>query len=173
MDALTILREQLRQSHELTEGIIDDLPLDQMHQRLDGGTLQSIAAIYVHVVVGEDQLINETLLGQPTRFERDGWSERLVIGSAASGWMTDDISEAIRELDLQLMREYAQLVYADADDYMASLSEADLNPPVTFGSLGEMPRGIFLATILNWHALHHCGELAALKGALGHKGLPF
>ncbi len=39
--------------------------------------------------------------------------------------------------------------------------------------MGEVPVATFLGMPLIWHIAHHTGEVAALKGVMGHKGLPF
>jgi hypothetical protein len=173
VDAVSILRAQLKQGHDLVEFSMQGMTPEQLHYVHDGATIQSIAAIYAHVVIGEDQLINGFLRHQPSLFESGGWPERVGFEFTGDGEISVQLTEAVREVNIDALREYAQLVYAQTDDYLAGLSEADLDPMVTFGEMGDMPVGIFLGSVIVWHFAAHGAEIAALKGVLGGQGLPF
>lgn len=53
---------------------------------------------------------------------------------------------------------------------LADLSSEDLNRTVTF--FDTMPLATFLAKVVIWHAVHHAGEVCALKGTLVLQGPP-
>jgi hypothetical protein len=173
MDALEVLREVLRgqmtMAHDM-EQTLDELDHEQLHQRLPGSTLQPIAAIYVHSVINEDSFVNRKLRGQATIFENGGWRERLGF-EMGDGMQSDEWAAGVRIHDLGLFRDYARQVYASTDDYLASLSEADLDRVIETGA-GDMSLGKFLS-IVPPHAIFHGGEICALKGCMGGKGLPF
>lgn len=171
MDAIAVLREQLKQSHEILEQAVADLDADQLHRRV-GENIQPIAAIYAHTITGEDMLVNGQLRGQTPIFQSGGWAERLGFGPG-DGMLTDDWSATVRITDLAAARDYAAQVYAATDDYVASLTEADLDRVFDTGWMGETSVGSYLATIIVWHAVQHGGEICALKGCMGGKGLPF
>lgn len=173
MDAITVLRDQLGQAHNLMEFPLTDMPVEHLHHRYDGSTIQSIAAIYAHTVIGEDQMINGFLRNEPPRFDRDGWSEKTGIADAGNGFLNEELTAAVANVNIDALREYAQLVYADSNDYLSSLSPEDLDPVREFGGMGEMSVGAFWGTIIVWHAAAHGAEIAALTGTLGRKGLPF
>ena len=171
MDAVTILRGELAQGHQLLEQAVADLTSGQLHHRWEGGTIQSIATIYAHTIMAEDRLMSRNVQGQTPRFERDGWAERVGIaiipfGGDYAGWVA-----SVPSADVAALRAYAEAVYADTDACLETLAERDLDRTVSFVS--EMPLGSFLATVIAWHAVHHGGEVCALKGVLGGKGLPF
>jgi uncharacterized damage-inducible protein DinB len=170
LDAITILRAQLKNVHDLIEFAMNDLSFEQLHHRHDGSTISSIATIYVHVVQGEDALMNKLVREQPMLHEREGWQEQVGFGYEQ---YLDKIAEAVSGNSLDAFRDYAQAVYAETDAYLATLSEADLDRPVTFGPMGDFPLGIFLANFVSWHMHQHAGEICALKGCLGGQGLPF
>jgi hypothetical protein len=77
------------------------------------------------------------------------------------------------KLNLAPFREYAKAVYAATDAYIAGLSDADLERKVQTGFVGEQTVAFVMSSILAWHAAQHTGEIAALKGVQGLKGLPF
>ena len=56
---------------------------------------------------------------------------------------------------------------------MAGLTPADLERKVDTGFIGEQTIAFVLGNIGVWHVAEHNGEIAALKGAQGLKGLPF
>ena len=173
MDAVSIMRGQLTQAHEMIEQAMADLTNDQLHHRAAGGAIQSIAAIYAHTVTGEDALVNVYLRAQPSLLERDGWAAKLGFSMPEQGMLSAAWSEAMRGSDIAALREFAQQVYAATDDYLGSLSGADLDRATTFGMMGEMPVGAFLGNVIVWHVSAHGGEICALKGVLGGQGLPF
>jgi uncharacterized damage-inducible protein DinB len=172
LDATTVLSRQLKQSHDMIEGVIADLSAEDLHHRGEG-TIESIAAIYAHTVMGEDELVNGFLREQPTVLEAGDWRERIGYGFAERGMLSADFARTVAGGDFQALRDYAQQVYATTDAYLAGLTASDLDRIVTFGPMGDMPVGSFIGEVLVWHAIHHTGEVCALKGCLGHQGLPF
>jgi hypothetical protein len=173
MDAVTILRAQLKQAHELAEFSMEGLTHEQLHHVHEGSTIQSIAAIYAHLVTGEDELINGFLRHQPSLFSSAGWAERVGFEFTGNGTLNAQLTEAVREVNIDALREYAQVVYSQTDEYLAGLSESDLDPIIAFGDMGDMPVGIFVGSVITWHFAAHGAEISALKGVLGGQGLPF
>lgn len=173
MDAASILRDQLAWTHGIMEQAVADLTPEQLHHRAEGTTIRSIAVIYSHAVQSEDWFVNSFLRHEPTQFDRGGWAAKTRILPFPAGQSGEDWAESVRNVDFAQLRAYAQEVYAATDDYLGTLSPSDLDRTVVFGPLGEMPVGVFLGKIVAAHASHHAGEVCALKGVLGLKGLPF
>ncbi|MBX5445604.1 DinB family protein [Sphaerobacter sp.] len=174
MDGLSILRAQLSWTHGLMEQAVADLSEEQLHHCGEGWTIRSIAAIYAHCVQAEDWLVNQFLRKQPPVFERENWAEQTgILPFPARGGSHEEWEASLRGVNFPRLRAFAERVYAATDDYLGSLTEADLDQTVTFGRLGDIPVGTFLANIVAGHAAHHTGEVCALKGVLGGKGLPF
>jgi CRISPR/Cas system CMR subunit Cmr6 (Cas7 group RAMP superfamily) len=171
LDAVTILRYEIKQGHDIIEQAVAGLPPEQLYHHPPGSTIQSIAAVYVHAVMAEDRLINGKLRAQPTLFEREGWAEKLGIEMLPFSGDFDAWAATMPNCDFTALREYAARVYDETDDHLATLSDAELDGTVTF--VDEMPIGGFLGNVIAWHAVHHGGEICALKGVLGGKGLPF
>jgi uncharacterized damage-inducible protein DinB len=171
LDAITILRGELKQGHDILEQAVAGLPADQLHHQGDGSTIQSIATIYAHTVLAEDWFMNTKILDRPSLFERDGWEEKVGIGMIPIGTDPEPWLESISSVDFGKLREYAEQVYAESDACLSDLTESDLDRTVKF--VDEMPLGSFVAMVIAWHAVHHGGEICALKGVQGGKGLPF
>ena len=76
-------------------------------------------------------------------------------------------------MDLPSFREYAKAVYAATDAYVAGLPDAALARKIDTGFIGEQTVAFILSNIVAWHVAEHGGEIAALKGVQGLKGLPF
>jgi len=170
LDAITILRAQLTQAHEMVEFAMTDLSQEHLHHMSEGSTIHSIATVYAHLVQSEDALMNTYVREQPMLFEREGWQDKVGVGYELQ---FSALADAIKSGDIDALRVYAQSVYFESAEYLATLSESDLDRPVTFGSMGDFPLGIFLGTFVVWQAVQHGGEICALKGCLGGQGLPF
>ena len=103
-------------------------------------------------------------------WETGGWSERIGLPlppGRGAGW------EEARGTALALapVLDYQRVVYAATDTYLANLSAEELDRQVSFIG-GEQPVAQIL-TMLVVHTMLHSGEIAALKGLQGAKGLPF
>jgi hypothetical protein len=69
------------------------------------------------------------------------------------------------------VREYAQAVFANTDANVAALDPASLGNKMQ-GPFGETTAARMLSLGV-YHLAEHSGEIAALKGIQGQKGLPF
>lgn len=169
MKVQDLLRAQYRQAGETLEAVIGDCEDAALNWVGDKSTIGSIRAIYGHTVYDIDQMLNGPL-GRPTVYDSGGWADR-------TGWnipgpmQTEDWAKGAR-YDMAAVRDYAKAVYAAVDDYLAQASDDEISAEVeTFG--GKQPLGQFLGTIGLWHVSSHQGEISALKGVQGLKGLPF
>jgi hypothetical protein len=72
------------------------------------------------------------------------------------------------------MRKYARAVYAASDDFLATLSPADLERLVdlTALGLGISTMGDVIMNGILGNAFTHCGEISCLKGLQGKRGFP-
>jgi hypothetical protein len=166
------LRQQLAGAHDILEQTIADCPQDVLDKNLPGATISSIGSIYAHLVFAEDGILHGMLQGKPPIYRAQNWAARTDVEMPAPGGFNPEWARTVR-MKLPAFREYAKSVYAATDAYVASLSETDLDRKVQTGFVGEQTVGFVLGNILAWHAAQHTGEIAALKGVQGLKGLPF
>jgi hypothetical protein len=120
-------------------------------------------------VNAEDGFIQKVLQGKPTIWETGGWAEKTGIAKPPS--KGEDWSEyKYRKINIQPLQDYKAAVWAATDAYLATLTEGELDRMVKFAG-GE--RTVAEMLILSGSQSHsHIGEIAALKGIQGAKGLP-
>ena len=74
------------------------------------------------------------------------------------------------------MAEYAQVVFANTDSFLAGLKDADLEREINLVQFGFPENGAlgeFLTQALLGNTYAHTGEISSLKGSLGKTGYPF
>ncbi len=79
------------------------------------------------------------------------------------------------KVDLKALREYAQAVYKDAENYVAGLTDSDLDKPLdmTNAGLGQKTFAWGITNLVIGHLHDMTGEVSVLKGIQGLKGYPF
>lgn len=172
MDAISLLRMQMRDAHELLESTLGELTPDQLHFDPPGRALP-VGAAYAHVIFSEDILVQH-LKGEKPLFENGaptGASEpHPNFMAEGADWSQYPVWTRRVRFDLTQLRAYAQQVYANTDAYLATLAEGDLDKPDDFlqQSVGHMISRAVIA-----HADNLTGEISAIKGAQGLQGYPF
>ena len=170
MNIQTAVQKQLEFWHGIIDGTVADCPSDTLHRLIPGSTIGSIASTYAHAVLGEDIVVHAMFQGKPPIFEAQGWAAK--TGVSNPGPMQNlDWAKTVK-LNVPAFQEYAKTVYAATNAFLAGLTEADLQRKVP-GPVGEQPLEESLVVLLATHYMAHGGEITALKGAQGLKGLPF
>ncbi len=173
MNGSAVLRTGFGFAHQVLESVMKDLDAETLHRRIPGSTLASPAAIYAHAVFDEDHLLQGAIQGKPTVYVTGDWATAAGLPQPASTLQTLEWGMGVRIPDLSGFRAYARAVYAATDAYLAGLSDADLDRPCTVGQIGPIPLGEYLSRFGIWHLTSHQGEISAVIGALGKKGLRF
>ena len=166
MELLDFIRAQVGTVHHNLGVSMEDLTDEVVHAEA-GGTTNTIAQILAHVVTGQDLLIREKLSGAPTLHE-SGWAEKTGIPKVR----TEIWQSHAWHLNLEAFNEFRLAVEANSTAYVDALQFADLDLLRNWVWGPERPIGTLLQTIFINHALGHCGEISALKGIRGLKGLP-
>jgi hypothetical protein len=169
MDVKTTLREQMQALHGTLEQAIGDCPAEVLAKKLPGSTINSIGAVYAHTIFSEDGILNGLVRGGKPVYYAGGWAEKVGL-DMPKGEMEPDWAVT---LDLGLFRQYAAAVHQATDEYLATVSDDELDRVVDPGFAPPMPVRSFIANILAWHAATHQGEISALKGVQGYNGLVF
>jgi uncharacterized damage-inducible protein DinB len=170
MNATEMLRGAFGQAHGILDGQLADCSPAVMSKQYAGGTIHPIGSIYAHVMYSEDNIINGLLQGKPPIWQAAGWSAKTGTTLPQAANQTDEWAGL--NIDLAKFKDYATAIKQNTDAYVAGLSETDLERRITFFGQ-EMSVGAALANVLLWHVSNHSGEIAALKGVQGLKGLPF
>jgi hypothetical protein len=178
--AIVLLREQIQAAHQLVEGTIANVTPEQAHWSPPGVAIP-VGATYAHIVISEDGTINGLLKGSAPLFAST-WASKAGVSELPpmmnpekpgfpdwSGW-----SRRV-QVDLADLRPYAKAVYAATDDYLASLTDDDLNRSVDLSvlGLGKSTVGYILINGILGNAFSHGGEISCLKGLQGVRGYPF
>jgi hypothetical protein len=167
MDVKGTLQEQMQALHGTLEAAIRDCPADALTRKLPGSTINSIGAIYAHTIFSEDGILNVLIRGGTPVYFAGGWAPKVGLDMPKGGMEPD---WAVT-LDVDLFRQYATAVYEATDEYLATVSDAELDRVVDPGFAPPMPVRSLVANLLAWHAATHQGEISALKGVQGFNGL--
>lgn len=169
MDARDLLRGQLTWVHQLLDGTMSDCSQETADFQGEGWTVNPISAIYAHIALTQDGIVHGLVQGRPTLLESDGWAERLGIEPAGP---RDASSWADKRFDLATVRAYATAVQAATDAFLAEAGD-DVLERAMETPMGEQRAIDMLANVGVTHVASHWGEIAALRGVRGEKGLPF
>jgi hypothetical protein len=134
------------------------------------GMANSMRTTFVHMLGTEDGLLHGMLLGQPTVWDAQGWSEKVGLAAlpiGGHGW--DEVKNAT--LALAPVLDYQQAVRAATDAYLATVTAEELDRKITF--MGSERSVAEVLAMLGNHTASHAGDMAAIKGIQGVKGLPF
>jgi hypothetical protein len=177
MDAITLLREQLTEAHALLEAVMQGVTPEAAHW-VPPGQANPVGATYAHVILFEDRTINGVLLHRRPLHETT-WAGRTGISdlmpSPGEEWNEYTPWTRRVKIDLPALQEYARAVYANTDDYLASLSPDDLDRPLDLSGVGggQVSLGQALGRRIVGHVDNIAGEISCLKGLQGLQGYPF
>jgi hypothetical protein len=169
MKVQDVARSQLGFWHGTCGAIMGDCG-EALNKQVQGATITSIGSIYAHMVFSEDRIVNGMLQGKPMMYQSDGWEAKTGVPFPADAGVGDWAKTL--KMDYPKFQEYAKAVFANTDSYLANLSDADVEKKVQT-PIGEQTIGWAVTTLLGTHFPQHAGEIAALKGVQGLKGLPF
>jgi hypothetical protein len=164
VDALALLREQTAAADRILRQVFGQVTPDQAIWRLSDSLANTIGATFMHVYYSEDQMV-QGAQKTPTVFETGGWRERL-------GHDHEGVWTYTGKHDLGLLQEYADAVTAATGSYLVGLPPQALEEEIETPR-GRQPRALRLSVYLVNHKFQHTGEIAALLGCQGVKGLPF
>jgi hypothetical protein len=165
-----LIRDTFTTIHNTLEATIADCSPANLDKRFQGATIDTIAEIYAHLVCGEDNMVNVRIQGKEPLYVREGWSGKPGVSMPEGRGSPDWLSRG--PMDLAAFRDYARAVHAATDAYLASASDTDLEGKVMMGQNERTAASILVTTVIP-HIAMHTGEIAALKGLQGLKGLPF
>ncbi len=176
LTALDLLKEELKNAHEVFESTALDIRDEHLHKS-PGGVAFPLAATYAHLVFSEDSILHEMLKGEPTLFDTT-WKD-LTGASQLMPPMDANYTEANKiwanslKLDFPKFRQYAQAVFKDTEEYLNTLKDEDLEKERDLGAWGKKTVAFLYYEYIIGHTYSLAGELSALKGVHGVKGYPF
>ena len=164
MNAMDYAKLQLHEAFALMDACVGDLDDDHYNWK-PGGTCNPIAKSHVHAVTSIDFFVNGVLKGAAME-----WPGVATAHGLPANPMQLWQSEA--RIPLTAIKDYAKSMEAIALDYLSSLSEADLDREVETQFFGKRDVS-YIVQLVGMHMAGHTGDMAAVKGIQGLKGLPF
>jgi uncharacterized damage-inducible protein DinB len=169
MDALEIIRRQIAGARRLTDAVMQDTTEAQFNW-LPPGMANSMKAALLHALASEDRYIQVLIQGKPRLWETGGWSAKIGLAvppGRDGGW--EEIKAAT--VTIAPVLAYAAAVRAATDAYVATLTAGELERAVQW--MDQTRQVADLLVMQANHIASHAGEMAAIKGMQGVKGLPF
>jgi hypothetical protein len=177
MDAISLLRSQLNIAHQTMEGTMEGVTPEMAHW-MPPGRANPIGASYAHVVQAEDAIVNGIFKQQAPMFasqwlNKTGFSEPMP--TVGPEWANYAAWTRRVKVDLPALREFAQAVYANTEQYLADLKPEDLDRRLDLSSIGmgHVNLGWAISMLVIGHINNIAGEISCLKGVQGAQGYPF
>ena len=150
------------------EGVLNGIT-DEQFNWAPPGTGNSISATFLHMLASEDRAIQVTLQGKPRMWDTEGWAEK--IGLQETPGVANNWEPAKgKSLSATSLSEYEQSVRTATEAYLGRLTSQELERKITVNGRERLAADVISGTVL--HLMLHTGEIAAIKGMLGIKGLP-
>jgi hypothetical protein len=172
MDPRDIILAAIGTAHGFARQIFADVPQEALTRKVEGSTINPIAPIYLHLAITEDWFVNSIALGGQPKYATGGWGEKLGVELKIPP-VQDPAWASTVQLDHAQLASYADAVFASTEAAIRAMTDEQLAREFEFGPLGKLTVARFLAGVTTYHVSEHAGEIAALKGVAGLKGLPF
>ena len=169
MEVRAYIRELIDDVRQQSDAVMDNMTDELLNWR-PCETANPIGAIYIHMLGAEDDFIQAVLQHRPPYWEVQGWAQKTGVPlppMPGRGWQ----EAVIAPLKVAPVQAYTQVVRAATDAYLAGLTEAELERPAQLFGNATTVSGVLKMLII--HSASHVGEMAALKGVQGVRGLPY
>jgi hypothetical protein len=168
MDAKTYLTYQFASLRYLVDAALSGLTHEQLTW-IPPGTANPIGLTALHMLATEDKYLS-LLRGKEQLWHTQNWSGTFNLAEPP-GFGLDWTVSRQATLTVETILAYQVVLRVEMDFYLDALAPEALEFPVKFQT--DHDRVVDVLTLLVSHALIHAGEIAALKGVYGVKGLPF
>jgi hypothetical protein len=171
MNAIDVHRTALKWAFDLLELVTADVTQEQAHWH-PPGIANPLGAQFAHAVCSTDAIIHLILQGNPPLYEIT-WADKCGVSEPRM----DATAEWARtvQVDLTALRKYTKAVFNAADDFLAALTESELNEERDLTAAGMGIRNVdwILSALVTSHMNNMSGEISCLKGLQGAPGYPF
>ncbi len=169
MDAKEFINLELQEMRGLFTASLQNMTEEQFNW-VPGTAANPIRAIAMHAWGAEDYFIQTILQNKSRIFESEHWDEKLGLTNTPGrgrGWD----AAVTTQLSLAKALEYYAEVQAATAQYCTNITDEELQKTVLL-----FKQEMSVAAVISRFMLHttgHAGEIAALRGMQGVKGLPF
>ena len=168
MTAIEYIQRQIAQVRFFATDVVQDLTDEQLNFPAPG-TTNTIGAIYLHMTTSEDSFINSVIQGKPRIWDSDDWANKINISTPPARGDWSGVKD--KSLAVASVVAYKTVVYAATAAFLAALTDDDLARQLSFRGNVETVADILTRFVT--HTSFHTGEIAAIKGVHGLKGLSF
>ena len=170
-DVRQVLINRFKMGFDTIDYTIADLSNEELHHIWPDSQLGTPASIFLHVAWVEDLVINQMLQGKESVYAGQNWAAKMPDAAVHNGPSTFEWAWSVKAPDAATLIAYAAAVRPTLISYIEGLSDEDLDRIIP-SFLGETPQSDILSYLI-WDLANHTGEIAALRGVAGKKGLPF
>ena len=164
MKATDYVKLQTEQAFGLLKMAADGM--DDAQYNLDPqGTCNAAAKSHVHSLTAFDFFVINKAKGADMLWPQFASKHGLPANSQEIWGFTGNVPGAA-------VKEFADQIQKATLDYISTLSDADLDRQIDTQFFGVQSQA-FLLQLAAMHAAGHAGDVAAVKGMQGLKGLPF
>lgn len=163
MTSADLLSDAFGRIRGVVHAVVDGLDDEQLAYRVDGRA-NSIAWLVWHLTRIQDDHVAD-VAGTEQAWTADGWAERFALpfDVADTGYGHGATDVAAVKVDAELLTGYYDAVHQQTLDYVATITDADLDrvvdrnwdPPVTLG--------VRLISVIS-DDLQHAGQAAYVRG---------
>jgi hypothetical protein len=164
MDAITYAKTDLESAFGLLNMCAAGLDEAQYNWK-PAGTANVIAKSHVHALSSIDFFINGIIKGGEL-----GWPK--VAGAHGLPANPLEIWRFEGNVPMAVVLEYGNTAQKNALDFVASMKDSDLDREIETQFFGRKSVA-WLLQLTGTHSVGHGGDIAAIKGMQGLKGLPF
>jgi hypothetical protein len=168
MDAKEYLTHQIASLRNLVDAALAGLTNEQLTW-IPPGTANPIGLTALHMLASEDKFIS-LLRGKERLWQTQNWSGTFNLAEPPD-FGRDWTVLRHATLTVESILGYQVVVRVETDFYLDALTPEALEFPIKFFT--DHDRAVDVLALLITHTLIHAGEIAALKGVYGVKGLPF
>ena len=169
MDAKSYIQQQMANVYHQVDVVVKDITEEQFNWP-PPGTINPISATLIHMLAGEDYFIQTVLQGKSLCWEGQEWDRKIGIQTPPEPGGNWDEFKTIKILIAPVLA-YQKVIRGATDTYLTELTADELDRQVNFAG-NVLPTAEVLMTLVV-HIAGHAGEIAAVKGMQGIKGLPF
>ncbi len=129
------------------------------------GTCNPVCKLHAHALASVDFFVTTLLQGQKT-----SWPQ--IASKVGLPTNATEIWQSEATISPSAMQEYANSLRESVISYINTLSEEDLSQEIDTRFFGTQTAG-WVLQLVGSHTAAHAGEISAVKGMQGLKGLPF
>ena len=164
MKAKDYARSQVEGALDFLASCAKDMDEAQYNHKPDGNC-NSAAKLHAHALSGADFFVTVVLAGKQSKWPEFA-SKTGLPENAMEIWGSD------ATISLDVMQAYAEAIKGPMLEYVDTLSDEDLDREIDTRFAGTQTIA-WVLQLAGSHTIGHAGEISAVKGTQGLKGLPF